>query len=124
MSDRAGERRRYHRVVFRATVALKTPERQWFVRIFDLSLKGMLLEEPADWPPETQACAVELPLGDEHRIRLSGRLVRRVGGLMGFEWAEIDLDSLIDLRRLLELNLGDEALIDRDLANLFAAAEG
>lgn len=43
-------------------------------------------------------------------------------GMMGFEWTNIDLDSLVESRRLLELDLGDAALIERDLAKLFQTA--
>lgn len=123
MTDPVGDRRKFHRVVFKATVTVTTPERQWRVGILDISLKGMLLEEPADWPPETDACDIELELGEQNLIRLAGRVVRRMRGMIGFEWSNIDLDSLVDLRRLLELNLADDDLLHRDLANLFTTAK-
>ena len=115
------ERRRFRRVPFKAKVTVTTPRHQWSVWVVDISLKGMLFEEPATWPDGTQDCDVELELGEQNLIRTAGRVVRRFGGLMGYEWSSIDLDSLVDLRRLLELNLGDHELVERDIASLFRA---
>lgn len=42
-------------------------------------------------------------------------------GLLGFECQHIDLDSISHLRRLVELNLGDEELLERELALLVSA---
>jgi len=38
--------------------------------------------------------------------------------LLGLSCREIDLDSITHLRRLVALNLGDEALLDRELGLL------
>ena len=40
------------------------------------------------------------------------------GELIGFVCRHIDVDSISHLRRLVELNLGDEALLERELAAL------
>jgi len=119
MTERDHDRRKFHRVVFKAPATVTTPGGRRPTRILDISLKGVLLEDPAGWPPETGTCDIELPLDDKHHIRMAGRVVRRANGLMGFEWVNIDVDSLTDLRRLLELNLGSDELINRDLSNLF-----
>jgi hypothetical protein len=39
-------------------------------------------------------------------------------GNWGLQWRNIDVDSLTHLRRLLELNLNDPSLLDRELADL------
>ena len=39
------------------------------------------------------------------------------GGLWGLQWLHIDVDSLKHLRRLLELNLADPDLMNRELAD-------
>jgi len=123
MSAGPGERRRFQRVPFRALVTLTTPKAQWRVNVIDISLKGMLLEAPADLPADAGECDVELELGEVNLIRLAGRIARRMGEKMGVEITAIDLDSLIELRRLLELNLGDPGLVERDLARLLHASE-
>jgi hypothetical protein len=38
--------------------------------------------------------------------------------LVGFECQAIDLDSITHLKRLVELNLGDEGLLHRELITL------
>jgi hypothetical protein len=45
-------------------------------------------------------------------------LTRTQGELLGFVCRHIDLDSISHLRRLVELNLGDETLLERELAAL------
>ena len=37
---------------------------------------------------------------------------------IGFEWQKIDLDSFAELKRLVELNLGDPAILNRELSAL------
>jgi hypothetical protein len=39
---------------------------------------------------------------------------------LGFHCSHIDVDSISHLRRLIELNLGDEAELERELAALLA----
>ncbi len=40
-----------------------------------------------------------------------------------FRCEHIDIDSITHLKRLIELNLGDEALLHRELAHLIHAPE-
>jgi len=51
-------------------------------------------------------------------VQMEVRLAHSRDGLLGFECRAIDLDSLSHLRRLVELNLGDARLLDRELAAL------
>ena len=41
-----------------------------------------------------------------------------VGNKVGFKCEHIDIDSISELRRLVELNLGSSALLERDLLAL------
>ena len=45
-------------------------------------------------------------------------MTRGYGDLVGMVCRHIDVDSISHLRRLVELNLGDEALLERELAAL------
>ena len=45
-------------------------------------------------------------------------LTRTLQDHLGFVCRHIDLDSISHLRRLVELNLGDESLLERELAAL------
>jgi hypothetical protein len=43
---------------------------------------------------------------------------------VGLRCDRLDVDSMSHLRRLVELNLGDPALLERDLQSLIAAGDG
>ena len=51
-------------------------------------------------------------------IQMEVVLTRTAGGMLGFICRHIDLESISHLRRLVELNLGDEQLLERELATL------
>jgi hypothetical protein len=51
-------------------------------------------------------------------ITMETRVVHREGDDAGLRCLSIDLDSVTHLRRLVELNLGDPALLDRELSEL------
>lgn len=120
MSEAKPVPRKFRRVAFKAPAQVTTPEGRWATRILDISLKGVLIEQPKNWPAASVngACHIDLPLDDEETIRLDGRITRQGNGHLGFQWTDIDATSLSHLRRLLELNLGDSKLIDRELSAL------
>ncbi|WP_027897236.1 PilZ domain-containing protein [Zestomonas thermotolerans] len=119
MNDSQPERRRFQRVAFDADTQLCQAGRCWPVVLHDLSLKGLLVEWPAGWAGDADApFAVRIALSAEVVVQMEVRLAHSRDGLLGFECRAIDLDSLSHLRRLVELNLGDARLLDRELAAL------
>jgi hypothetical protein len=119
MTDTANERRRFQRIAFDAPTVIAQGERRWTATLQDLSLKGLLIEMPAGWDgdPE-QPFDTLVELGDEAQVRMEAVLARTQDGYLGFVCRHIDLDSISHLRRLIELNLGDEELLERELAEL------
>lgn len=119
MTDTANERRRFQRIAFDAPTVIAQGERRWTATLQDLSLKGLLIETPAEWDgdPE-QPFEALVQLGDEATVRMETVLARTQEGYLGFVCQHIDLDSISHLRRLVELNLGDEELLERELAAL------
>ncbi|UVE17138.1 PilZ domain-containing protein [Pseudomonas sp. LS44] len=119
MSNSTDERRRFHRVAFDASTEISQGERRWPVELQDLSLHGLLVERPEGWDgdPE-QPFEVCIHLAQDVELNMQATLARSQGQLLGFACQHIDLDSISHLRRLVELNLGDEALLERDLAAL------
>ena len=119
MPDRIQDRRRFQRIPFEADVELLRGERRWSVPLHDLSLKGLLVGRPDDWPEGNaapiQAC---LRLAPDVELYMTLTLAHEKDGLLGFYCREIDLDSLTHLRRLIELNLGDSELLERELSAL------
>lgn len=113
------DNRRFHRVMHDARATLFGPGRDWPCRLHDLSLKGCLLEAEGDWqldPLETYHISIWLARDIE--IGMDARPVYQNGRYAGFQCVGIDLDSATELRRLLELNLGDPALLERDIQAL------
>lgn len=119
MSDTDNNRRRFQRVAFDAATKLLQGERQWDVALHDVSLKGLLVKCPNAWNGDPhQPFIAQIALDSETRIEMEVVLTRTVNDMLGFICRHIDLDSISHLRRLVELNLGDERLLERELAIL------
>lgn len=119
MSDTRTERRRFQRIAFDAATELAQGERRWTVELHDLSLKGLLVKRPRDWNGDPdQPFTATISLDSETRLQMEVVLTRTRDELLGFVCRHIDLESISHLRRLVELNLGDQSLLERELAAL------
>ncbi|MDV5862841.1 PilZ domain-containing protein [Pseudomonas mendocina] len=119
MSESANERRRFQRIAFDATTVIAQGERQWPAALHDISLKGLLIGTPRDWNGDpNQPFEALIELGDEAKVKMEVMLTRTQPQSLGFVCRHIDLESISHLRRLIELNLGDEQLLERELAAL------
>jgi len=119
MSESANERRRFQRVSFDAPTVIAQGERQWSAALHDISLKGLLIGTPRDWNGDPdQPFEALIELGNEARVKMEVVLTRTQPQSLGFVCRHIDLESISHLRRLIELNLGDEQLLERELAAL------
>lgn len=115
------ERRRFHRIGFDAPVVLVQGDKRWDTQVQDVSLKGLLTDRPANWSADPEApLEATLDLGGSILVTLKVALMRDQADSLGFACQHIDLDSISHLRRLVELNLGDEQLLERDLTALGA----
>lgn len=119
MSEPSHERRRFQRIAFDASTQLSQGTQHWAVQLHDLSLKGLLVDCPTDWnaDPE-QPLLARIELDPATTVTMQVALTHRQGRQLGFVCHSIDLESISHLRRLVELNLGDEDLLERDLAAL------
>ncbi|MFP4273297.1 MAG: PilZ domain-containing protein [Halothiobacillaceae bacterium] len=94
--------------------------------VMDISLKGVLLQaiSPAQAPQVGQTCMIRLHLAEDAddastRIDMISVVRNSHDDLFGAQWKDIELDDLTRLRRLLELNLGDDGeAIERELGQL------
>lgn len=119
-------RRQYSRVAFRAPARLVLPIDAVDAVVIDLSLKGALVRLPAaSRISEGVAGKLHVRLGEETDLRISMDVdvVHVEGRYAGLRCADIDLDSVTHLRRLVELNLGDPELLNRELSSLIREAE-
>ncbi|WP_339511636.1 PilZ domain-containing protein [Pseudomonas sp. RL_15y_Pfl2_60] len=119
MSDTDTERRRFHRIAFDAPTEISQGAKRWEVKLHDVSLKGLMVERPAQWQADQQQLFdVQINLSEVAKVRMEVTLTRDDSGLLGFVCEHIDLESISHLRRLVELNLGDESMLERDLSAL------
>ncbi len=116
----ATERRKFTRIPFHVTAHLVNASGSWHTPLLDLSLKGALIERPRSWSAGTgDHFLIELDLGDHDTIiRMEAEVAHVEADHVGLHCLHIGLDSITHLRRLIELNLGDEALLDRELTAL------
>ena len=113
------DKRNFNRVMYFADATLSNSRESWPCQVSDLSLKGCLLEFQAPWSGETKSpYLVTLALADDVQITMTVTLAHLEGNKAGFHCENIDLDSISELRRLVELNLGDSELLERDLSAL------
>lgn len=121
------ESRHFSRIPFKANVQLdfhfgsevKTYSLQ------DISLKGALLrnDQASDKSCRGKVCSMTLVLGkDGESITMEGKVVHHEGALIGIACRHISVDSMINLRRLVELNTGDEKLLERELKEMLKLA--
>lgn len=118
------ERRQYSRIAFHSPAELVFPDRTLNVVILDISLKGALISLPAGTAIENfSVCMlhVHLNAGEINEcISMEARVAHSNGDRAGLLCLTIDIDSVTHLRRLVELNLGDPRLLERELSMLIA----
>lgn len=114
------DRRRFSRITLHRPAELETGASRATCELLDVSLKGALVEAPVGFAAEVGArCTLTVRLdGAEATIRMDGEVVHREGVQVGVRCTSVDLDSIAHLRRLVELNLGDEELLHRELSAL------
>lgn len=118
--DPSDERRRFSRIAFHRPAELDVLGERAACELLDVSLKGALVEVPPRFAGrQGQPCAltIRLDAGDAV-VRMEGEVVHREGAGLGLRCTGIDLESIAHLRRIVELNLGDEDLLHRELSAL------
>lgn len=128
MSDAPGgtEHRRFTRIPFDASVELtlaagpRGKATSWHAQLLDICLKGALFTRPADWHGSVgERYRLEIQLGDAPIVMaMDGHVVHVQDESIGFSWDQLDVDSAGHLHRLIELNLGDSTLLERELHEL------
>ena len=116
------EKRRFHRISFEGSAYVSCDGgAETRVDLLDLSLRGALVRTAAmeTQPAPQQRCTLRVPLTPDLAIAMETRVARVEGGETGLVVERLDLDSAQHLKRLVELNLGDDSLLNRDLAALF-----
>lgn len=113
------ERRRFSRIEFDADVAVSQNGNTYHAKLVDISLNGVLISTPEHYHIRTDMpCAVSVNLADDAIITMQVTLVHSGSRFLGFHCTSIDMESIIHLRRLIEVNLDDTGAAERVLTEL------
>ena len=113
------ERRNYNRIPFNAEIVMQCGNEEWSCNLLDISLKGMLVEPPENLDIDTtKPCGMALFLGEDVSIHARVNITHTNNGNWGLKWLQIDVNSLQHLRRLIELNTNNPAMLMRELNEL------
>ncbi len=116
----SSERRRFHRILFDAPTRIETASGNLQTCLLDISLKGALAKAPEDWQPQAgEPVVLHVMLDDAGtEITMHALCAHIEADRVGFLCDEIDMDSITQLKRLVAMNIGDDDLLQRDLAGL------
>ena len=114
------ERRRFSRISFHRPATFRAGGAVTTVGVLDVSFRGALIEVPATLVAEPGvrcSLVIHLDSGDAV-IQLDGEVAHHCGRKLGVRCTSIDLESVGHLRRVVELSLADEHLLERELATM------
>ncbi len=121
--DKSEDKRHFHRILYNAQAELTGSQAVYRCKILDLSLHGCLLQFEQPWTDLLEKIyTLTLNLSDTVSIKMEVSVSHVIGNEAGFKCEHIDIDSISQLRRLVELNLGDSTLLERDLLALSTVA--
>ena len=115
----SSEKRHNTRILFDTQATVHYKNGSWTGKVIDISLQGVLINIPSDWLGNIgDHCMVSIQLDGSAQIKMACSIAHIENDHVGLHCDYIDIDSAAHLRRLVELNLGDEALLYRELAAL------
>jgi len=113
------EHRSFTRISFDAATTVEQDGQQWPVELLDISLNGVLFKQPDDWKIHpAKPLFIKVTITDETQIKMEVSLVHITTEEAGCRCLNIDLDSITLLKRLIELNVADDAFLERELSAL------
>ena len=118
------ERRKFSRVNFQGICSLvfdkKTEHHDFEAPLIDISLKGALISiNPLIIDLEEEPVQLHLGLeGSDIELLLNGFVCHQQEKLLGVQFTKLSIDTISHLKRLIELNLGDNESMKREFAEL------
>jgi hypothetical protein len=110
------EKRHFTRLNSPFDAIIKIENQVYHGHLIDLSLKGALVELSHQIKPLGINCLITIPLAASGlKMSFNAKLVHSEDHHFGFKFESEDLDSLIHLRRFLELNCADPEQITHEL---------
>ncbi len=113
------QRRSFERIPFDADTFVSQHQQEWNVELIDLSLNGVLFQQPNDWAIHPgKSLQIKITLANDSIIKMEILLVHNTETEVGCRILHIDLDSITLLKRLVELNVGSDDFLERELSAL------
>jgi hypothetical protein len=111
--------RKFHRIPFDGQARIYSSTAMWDTEVIDLSLRGALVKKPANWLGKPgMNLRLELRLPAMVIISMGVTAANITEDNIGLRVERLDFDSFSHLKRMVELNLGDSDLLNRELATL------
>ena len=114
------DKRRFTRIFFSTPATLVVGGNRYDTSLIDISLKGALITANIDLSHiKGEACQLNFLLqGSDIKIDMMGEIVHVEPDSLGLVCTKMDIQSASHLRRLIELNVGDAELLDREFTSL------
>ena len=123
VSPEIREKRQFSRVAYKSPGMLTLKNgRQHEITVKDISIKSALIEvHDAAAVKKGDEGTLDIAISPEITITFDVRVARVDGSSVGVVCTSIDIDSMTELRRIVEFNCnGSEDLLQRDLEHLFS----
>lgn len=113
------ERRQFSRVILDWPVELTVNGNNYLAMLIDLSFRGALLNcENLTLDQETSVhLQIHIPQS-QLDLALKAHVIRSMGSIYALKIDAMDLESMSELRRVIELNLGNDSLLQREMEQL------
>ena len=113
-------RRQFTRILFSINAILEIEQQNYPVTIHDISLNGALVTMPsAEHSLKGKLGLLHFDLANgESVVEMHIAVVHTEPEEVGLQCNAIDIESVSHLRRLIELNLGDDEQLNKELSQL------
>ncbi|MET2855218.1 PilZ domain-containing protein [Vibrio owensii] len=114
------ERRRFSRIIYQVSALLEQGDLALQATIQDLSLHGLLLkaENASSLEPSRKVDVSFSFAQSEQVMQLTANIISIIDNEIRLKINNIDIDSISQLKRFIELNVGNNELLNRELEHL------
>lgn len=114
------ERRQFSRVIYQVPTEISQGQVNVSGSVQDLSLHGLLIQ-CEEWQQLSHDVPVHVSFtltNSDINIQLEATIVSTINTSMRLRIEHLDIDSISHLKRLVELNVGDDELLYREIEHL------
>lgn len=114
------ERRQFSRVIYQVPTEISQGQVNVSGSVQDLSLHGLLIQ-CNEWQQLSHDVPVHVSFtltNSDINIQLEATIVSTINTSMRLRIEHLDIDSISHLKRLVELNVGDDELLYREIEHL------